>query len=178
VALGLSVAWGVMTRLGGSLSAQSRPGEGTLFKLSFPLAAPRKREPAQPLAPRQGRRILLIDDEADNREALAEVLAVEGQEVVTARSGAEAVARIERGERFELALCDVGMPEMSGWQVAREIARLAPDTAVWMLTGWANEIGGSDPRRKFVRGVLAKPLDLDQLRSLLSVALSESAALP
>jgi CheY-like chemotaxis protein len=59
------------------------------------------------------------------------------------------------------------MPEMNGWQVAREIQRIAPETPVWMLTGWANEIGESDARRHYVRGVLAKPLDLDRLRSLL-----------
>lgn len=142
MALGLSVAWGVMTRLGGSLSARSQPGEGTIFTLGFPLATPRKAR-AGPGAPRHGRRILLNDDGADNLEALAEVLALEGQQVETARSGPEALARLERGERFDLALCDVGMPGMSGWQVAREIARLAPDMAVWMLPGWANEIDES-----------------------------------
>jgi CheY-like chemotaxis protein len=167
-ALGLSVAWGVMTRLGGALSATSRRGEGTTLVLSFPLAAPQRRAPLR-LAPREKRsnRILIIDDEADNLDVLQEVLELEGQEVEAARSGPEALARFDRGERFDLVLCDVGMPEMSGWNVAREIRRLAPQTPVWMLTGWANEIAESDPHRMLVRGVLAKPLDLDLLRALL-----------
>ena len=168
-ALGLSVAWGVMARLGGSLSAASRRGEGTTFTLTFPLAAPQRREPPRRLQPeRRTRRILIIDDEADNLDVLREVLELEGQEVEAARSGPEALAAFDRGGRFDLVLCDVGMPEMSGWQVAREIQRIAPGTPVWMLTGWANEIGERDPRREFVRGVLAKPLDLDQLRTLLN----------
>jgi len=170
-ALGLSVAWGVMSRLGGSLQAQSRPGEGTSFTLIFPLAAPPRHNPVQaPRGERQTRRILIVDDELDNLEVLREVLEMENQRVESVRSGPDAIDLFERGERFDLVLCDVGMPQMSGWQVAREIQRIAPGTQVWMLTGWANEIGEGDPRRRYVHGVLAKPLDLDQLRSLLATS--------
>jgi signal transduction histidine kinase/ActR/RegA family two-component response regulator len=178
-ALGLSVAWGVMSRLGGHISASSQPGEGTSFALSFPLAMPQhRREPLATARPaqRQKRRILLIDDEADNLDVLREVLQLEGHEVEIASSGPEALARIDAGERFDLALCDVGMPEMSGWQVARELYARQPRTPVWMLTGWANEIGESDPRLQVVRGVLAKPLDLDRLRALLSGSLAAPQA--
>jgi signal transduction histidine kinase/CheY-like chemotaxis protein len=168
-ALGLSVAFGVMSRLGGSLQAQSRQGEGTVFTLTFPLAAPPQLTRHPPPAPRrQTRRILVVDDEADNVDVLREVLELEGQRVSTARSGPAALALFDAGERFDLVLCDVGMPEMSGWNVAREIQRVAPGTEVWMLTGWANEIGESDPRRRFVRGVLAKPLEIEKLRLLLT----------
>jgi CheY-like chemotaxis protein len=111
-----------------------------------------------------------VDDEADNVDVLREVLELEGQRVSTARSGPAALALFDAGERFDLVLCDVGMPEMSGWNVAREIQRIAPGTEVWMLTGWANEIGESDPRRRFVRGVLGKPLEIEKLRSLLLTA--------
>jgi signal transduction histidine kinase/CheY-like chemotaxis protein len=178
-ALGLSVAWGVMSRLGGSLQAQSRRGEGTVLTLTFPLAAPPRREPPKVKHQEQRRRrILIVDDEQDNLDVLREVLELEGQEVRSSRSGPEALALFEGGERFDLVLCDVGMPQMSGWQVAREIQRIAPGTAVWMLTGWANEIGESDPRRRYVRGVLAKPLDLEQLRSLLAPSAKPTTPAP
>jgi signal transduction histidine kinase/ActR/RegA family two-component response regulator len=169
-ALGLSVAWGVMQRLGGQISATSQPGAGTSFSLTFPLASPipRREQPLPRPMQRTRRRILLVDDETDNLDVLREVLQLEGHEVEVARSGPEALARIDRGERFDLVLCDVGMPEMSGWQVAREREVRKPRTPIWMLTGWANEIGESDPRLRMVRGVLAKPLDLDRLRSLLA----------
>ena len=178
-ALGLSVAWGVLARLGGSLSATSHHGNGTTFMLSFPLASPPRREPA-PAAPREQtlHRILIIDDEADNLDVLREVLEIERQEVAAAQSGPAALALFEAGGRFDLVLCDVGMPEMSGWQVAREIQRLAPGTPVWMLTGWANEISEHDPRRQYVRGVLAKPIDLDQLRALLTEPVTAPAPQP
>jgi CheY-like chemotaxis protein len=103
----------------------------------------------------------------------------EGGEIhVKARSGPEALALFSRRERFDLVLCDVGMPEMSGWQVAREIQRIAPGTPVWMLTGRANEIGEADPRFRSVSGVLAKPLDLERLRSLLRGSPGAAAARP
>ena len=168
-ALGLSVAWGVLARLGGSLSATSHHGAGTTFMLSFPLSAPQRPEPVSKVPREQTlNRILIVDDEADNLDVLREVLEIEQQVVETAKSGPVALALFEAGGRFVLVLCDVGMPEMSGWHVAREIQRLAPGTPVWMLTGWANEISEKDPRRQFVRGVLAKPIDLDQLRLLIS----------
>src|SRR5437868_12376044 len=139
-ALGLSVAWGVMSRLGGSLQAQSQPGEGTAFALTVPLAAPPRRQPAPaPRGERRTRRILIVDDEQDNLEVLREVLEMEDQRVESVRSGPDAIGLFERGERFDLVLCDVGMPQMSGWQVAREIQRIAPGTQIWMLTGWRSE---------------------------------------
>ena len=172
--LGLSIAYGVMARLGGSISAGSEFAAGvptgTIFTLSFPHAQTAVRAPTPARAPpAQPHRVLLVDDEADNLEVLREVLEMEGQKVSTSQSGPLALARLRRGESFDLVLCDVGMPEMSGWQVAKEIQQLAPKTPVYMLTGWANEIGAADVRRRLVRGVLAKPLDLHELKMLLSV---------
>src|SRR5207248_6266 len=92
-ALGLSVAWGVMSRLGGSLQAQSRRGEGTMFTLIFPLAAPPRREPPRAAAiERRTRRILIVDDEQDNLDVLREVLELENQEVEATRGGPDALA--------------------------------------------------------------------------------------
>jgi len=108
-----------------------------------------------------------VDDESDNLEVLEELLELEGHHVDTEMSGKAAVERFHRGERYDLVLCDVGMPQMSGWEVVREIRRIAPAARIWLLTGWANEISEHDPRLADVQGVLGKPLDLERLRSLL-----------
>lgn len=180
--LGLSIAYGVMARLGGSISAASEPSAardgGTTFVLSFPHAQAAHAPPPVRAPPPQPHRVLLVDDEEDNLEVLREVLEMEGQQVATSQSGPLALARIRRGELFDLVLCDVGMPEMSGWQVAQEIQQLSPHTPVYMLTGWANEIGASDVRRRLVRGVLAKPLDLHELKMLLSVPSRDDGPAP
>jgi len=163
----LSIAYGLMHRLGGSISASNRARGGSMFTLRFPLAAAPQHREARHEGTRRQSRVLLIDDEIDNLEVLQELLELEGHRVDAAASGRAALEHFRRGERYDLVLCDVGMPQMSGWQVVREIRRIAPSTRVWLLTGWANEISEHDPRLGDVQGVLGKPLDLEQLRSLL-----------
>ena len=74
---------------------------------------------------------------------------------------------IKSGPHFDYVICDVGMPGMNGWEVAEEIAMLSPQTKVFMLTGWANEIVRSNPRRKLVVDVLPKPMDLKAIEAAL-----------
>ncbi|HZA51951.1 MAG TPA: ATP-binding protein [Myxococcaceae bacterium] len=166
--LGLAVAHGVMRRLGGSIAAANDLDRGAVLTLRFPSlpdAQPHTPEP-EPIV-RPGQRILVVDDQDALREAVREVLDELGQCAEMARTGREAIERIRSGEHFDHVLCDLGMPEMSGWQVAEAIRALAPDTRIHLITGWAAEIAPDDPRRRFVDGVLAKPLDLADLERLL-----------
>ncbi|HEY6051493.1 MAG TPA: response regulator, partial [Thermoanaerobaculia bacterium] len=167
--LSLSIAYGLLHRLGGTISAANRPGGGSLFTLEFPAATrPARRRVRRPREERRGLRVLLVDDELDNLEVLQELLALEGHEASRATSGRAALDLVRRGERYDVVLCDVGMPEMSGWQVVRELHQMESRMRVYLLTGWANEIGEHDPRLRNVSGVLAKPLDLDELRAVLA----------
>jgi signal transduction histidine kinase/ActR/RegA family two-component response regulator len=169
--LALSIAYGLMQRLGGSISATNRAGGGSVFTLEFPLASRSARRAAeQQKDSGQRLRVLLVDDEPDNVEVLQELLALEGHHAETATSGRAALDLFASGHQYDLVLCDVGMPEMSGWQVVRELHRLEPRLPIYLLTGWANEIGEHDPRLRSVRGVLGKPLDLDELRAILAGA--------
>jgi signal transduction histidine kinase/ActR/RegA family two-component response regulator len=166
----LSIVYGVMRRLGGSISAAARPGSGALFTLTFPLAVPQQQreQPRGGLRPAGRLRVLLVDDEVDNLEILQELLVMEGHQVTTATSGRAALDRFQLGERYDVVLCDVGMPAMSGWQLVREVQRIAEGTRIYLLTGWANEISERDPRLEGVSGVLGKPLDLERLRERLA----------
>jgi CheY-like chemotaxis protein len=165
--MGLSIAHGVMRRLGGSIGAANRPeAGGAVFTLTFPLAP---EPPLEEVArPRPGQRVLVIDDDRDNLEAIGMVLEGLGHEPIVEPSGRGALERLEAGERYDLVLCDVGMPEMSGWEVAEQIRTLASNTVVYMVTGWAHEIARDDPRRALVAGVLPKPLGIHALEKLLA----------
>ena len=168
--MGLSLAAEVVARVGGSISVGNRAQGGTIYTLTFPFARAEGAPPAPRTAPRTARalRVLLVDDEVDNLEVLREVLAADGHLVSCAQSGRAALDLLRDEGHFDLVLCDVGMPGMSGWQLVREAKQLRPDLCIYMLTGWAREIAAEDPHQTLVRGVLGKPLDLDRLRWLLA----------
>jgi signal transduction histidine kinase/ActR/RegA family two-component response regulator len=180
--LGLSMARGVMARIGGTISARNRIPHGAEFVLRFPRSfEPHARGPTQLPAeiPRLDRslRILLVDDDVDCLTVTGEVLEHEGADVTAAKSGAEAVTRL-REQRYDLLLCDIGMPGMSGWEVAREARMHQPGLPIYMVTGWASEFAAVDQRRRTVDGILGKPLDLDDLRGVLARAASPETAAP
>jgi signal transduction histidine kinase/FixJ family two-component response regulator len=165
--LGLAVAYGVMSRLGGDIRAENRPQGGAVLILTFPIAhASEEREPRQsPSANRASapRRILAIDDRAENIEPLKMLLEAEGHRVDLAFSGGEAVERVRRGDVYDVVLCDVGMPEMNGWQVAQRLREMTPGVAIYLLTGWAQEIAPDEPRGALIDGVIAKPVQPERL---------------
>jgi len=149
--LGLSIARGVLARLGGDITAENRPEGGACFTLSFPLH--RSRADRR----RQGRRrfrrwaftFSLSTTTPKSLEATRMAMEREGQQVDIAQNGRDAIERIRLGARYDLVLCDLGMPDMNGWHVAREIQDVAPGTSVFMVTGWAQQIARDDPRRRW-----------------------------
>jgi len=180
--LGLSMARGAMARIGGSIKASNRSPRGAEFVLRFPLLPPEERTappagvPSPRPAIRDQLRVLLVDDDVDCLEVTRDVLQAESLLVEVARSGAEALALL-RHHPYDLMLCDVGMPEMSGWQVAAEARTHRPSLAIYMVTGWASEFGSMDSRKQAVDGVLGKPIDLGELREIIhSVASTHGSA--
>lgn len=176
--LGLSMASSVMTTLGGRIDASNRPGGGAMFTLRFPMShslvdRPSRLPPAPAGLPKS---VLLVDDQEDNLDAARALLESEGHRVELAQGGTEALARVRAGQRFDVVLCDLGMPDMNGWSLADALRSLAPETSVYMLTGWAHEIADDDPRRGLVRGVLPKPVDFEHLKRVLAKAPAIRAA--
>jgi PAS domain S-box-containing protein len=122
--LGLALVKGIAELHGGTVQAQSPgPGLGAEFILRLPLAAPSP-EPGLgrggPEPPQGSRRILVVDDNRDAAETLAMLLRLMGHQVVLAYDGLEAL-RAAREARPELVLCDLGLPGLDGFQVARDL---------------------------------------------------------
>jgi signal transduction histidine kinase/CheY-like chemotaxis protein len=170
--LGLSMARGTMARLGGSIFARNRRPAGVELVLRFPLAlhdqpAAETRAPERSDVAPRSLRVLLVDDDVDCLEVTQEVLEAEGVGADVAHSGAEALRMLREGS-YDLLLCDVGMPEMSGWQVAQEARLHWPRMPIYMITGWGKDFLSEGSRPSDVDGVLGKPLDLGELRSVLA----------
>jgi PAS domain S-box-containing protein len=162
--LGLSVAYGIMERHRGSIRVTSAPGRGTSIRLRFQ-AAPHPAAPApveRPSISRPPRRLLVIDDETAVRETLVDLLRTAGHQVVDAAGGAAGVASLD-GRPFDLVLTDLGMPEVTGWDVARAVKASRPEIPVVLMTGWGELVAGEQSDKAQVDRILGKPVRLEDL---------------
>jgi signal transduction histidine kinase/CheY-like chemotaxis protein len=127
--LGLSLCRGIIEEHGGSMSVQSQPGHGAVFRIELPVetVSTTAVEPPAPeeRPPSMMHTILIVDDEAGIRSALAYLLRRDGHEVETAANGYLALAKLE--ERiFDVVLCDLRMPELDGPGLYRALAARQP----------------------------------------------------
>jgi PAS domain S-box-containing protein len=173
--LGLSICHRIVTALGGEIAVESEVGQGTIFRVTLPPAgagaAEAEPEPLVFEASRRAR-VLVVDDEPMVGRVASRILANE-HEVRTTTTARAALDWIAAGERFDVILCDLMMPVVTGMDFYEELRRLAPDQAerVIFLTG-----GAFTPRaRTFLDEVpnprLDKPFDPQGLRSLVNARL-------
>jgi two-component system, sensor histidine kinase and response regulator len=172
--LGLAISQRLVRLMGGEIGVKSEVGRGSEF--SFTIALPVETAPptrAAGLAALGGRRMLIVDDNQTNRRILREMLGAEGikvDEASTAAEGLEALRRV----RYDLAILDVQMPDMDGFQLAtsvrgeKKIAR----TNLLMLTSAGQRGDGERCRELGIRGYLTKPLSRADLLEALGTVLA------
>ncbi len=114
-------------------------------------------------------KILLVEDDEDNRELLAEFLRLEGH-VVEAGGDAEGALAVADRETFAALVADVGLPRMDGLELARELRRRSPGIAVVAVSGYGDVPELADARGREVDAVVVKPADPDRLIGCLLAA--------
>jgi CheY-like chemotaxis protein len=150
--LGLSMVYGIVKQNGGFVFLDSRPGEGTTFRIYFPAAAASvekgtkeeekeaKEEAKEEEAVRGGTEtILLAEDEEAIRNLAERSLRSYGYEVLVARDGAEAVALCEAHPEIAIAVLDVVMPRMGGKDALDAMRRFRPDLAALFTSGYSTD---------------------------------------
>jgi CheY-like chemotaxis protein len=167
--LGLSVVYGIMERHGGRIAVASAPGRGTTVTLHFQTVRPAPAHGGGPprtsaVAPK---RLLLVDDDTMVRHTLASLLQAAGHAVTEADGGAAGIALFGK-DAIDLVLTDVGMPEVTGWDVAAAIRAAAPRVPVVLLTGWGEHGAAETPRPGLVDRVLGKPVRLEDLLAVIA----------
>jgi len=172
--LGLPISLGIVRGLGGQLTVDSRPGEGATFRVRLP-AVPRVPSPVtQPSeitpAPREfpRRRILAIDDEALLLKAYRRMLS-DFHVVETALGGVEGLRALERDPAFDIVLCDLQMPEVSGMALHEAVRRRWPALAerFVFVTGGAFSPDAKRFLEESVCAVIQKPFRVEDLLSLI-----------
>lgn len=158
--LGLSASHGIIARHNGQIVVVSFPGEGTRFEVRLPLYEEARRARQETIRPAalqvEPARILIVEDEERIRSLLCDTFEAAGHIVAQASDGAQALKRLET-EEFELAISDIGLPEVSGLQVARWIRTNRPEMLVILATGWIDMITPADYEQGRIDAVFKKP---------------------
>ncbi len=175
--LGLSVSAGILKRHGGDLRVASVPGRGTTFTVDLPAASGPVERPQEAALPdferTESARILVVDDERDVREALADILRLHRHVVDEAPDGAAALDLASR-TRYDLIVSDLGMPGMSGIEFLRRARGVQPDAATMLVTGWGQHLEPGRAREEGIDRILSKPVSLAELLRSVAEVLGDS----
>lgn len=172
--LGLSMADGLVSQLGGALTLLSRPGLGTTVALFFPVSAESiigvQAAAAVAAAVQAAGRVLLVDDEHLARSSTAAMLIDIGYDVIEAESAEEALNCLDREARIDGVITDHPMAGMTGVDLARAVRDRRPGTPVLIISGNAQVAG-----QVIDLPLLAKPFRQSNLAATLAVLLHQTA---
>jgi len=171
--LGLSVVHGIVRSCDGAITVESRPGEGTTFRVYFPRLHDRPVEErgAELTVPRGSERILFVDDEEMLVEMGKRMLEGLGYTVTAATSSSEALTFFQRDPaRFDLVVTDQTMPEMTGLELSQQLLSVRDDIPVILSTGFSHLVDADTAGAAGIRAFVMKPLTRSELaRTIRSV---------
>ncbi len=169
--LGLAIVKALVEAHGGELQATSEgTGKGLAVSLQLPLGEPPPAEdgsPAEASGQAASRRILLVDDHAPSIISLSELLRLDGHVVEVANDGPQAL-EVAAVFQPEVILCDLGLPDMDGNEVARQLAKWPGSMRLVAVSGFVDQQSRQEALEAGFERVLAKPVDFDLLTEILT----------
>jgi PAS domain S-box-containing protein len=178
--LGLSMVYGIVSRHRGSIEVESRERVGTIVRMRFPAVDPSRASmtiPSRAPAPFQAQ-LLVVDDEVDLVSVMRDALTREGHVVTTATGGQEGIQKFRQGT-FDAVLTDLGMPDVSGWEVARVVRKEGGRKIVLgLVTGWGATVSDEVMEAHGIDFVVSKPFEVGTLASKVNETLAERRPKP
>ena len=170
--LGLSVVHGIVNAHHGAIVVYSEPGKGSVFHVYLPAAA-REDSPAAVTRPAaaqgHGQRVLYIDDDAAIVYLTGRILERSGYQVTGCDGPLEGLETFRNSpDSFDVVVTDLSMPQMSGFDVARELQAIRPDIPILMTSGYVRTEDRDTARACGIRDVILKPDTVDELGQALS----------
>ncbi|MBD0325058.1 MAG: response regulator [Pyrinomonadaceae bacterium] len=171
--LGLAVSYGIIRRHEGTVEVDSELNSGTVMRIKLPIAKGAVKVPPtgelvmpSPLSLKSKQtKILVVDDEDYVRELLRDILEKEGYQVSLADGGREALSLFQ-SQQFDAVFTDVGLPGMSGWELARAIRAQDRHLPLAVITGWGEAVGSHEQKAAQVEWVVAKPFTVDRITEI------------
>jgi len=171
--LGLAVSRSIALRHEGDLTVESAPGAGSRFRMTLPLpkaaVTTPALEPAQSNVELRPLRVLLVEDDREVRDTLAQLLMLDNHSVDRASDGLEALKLFQAGV-YDVVCSDLGMPGMNGWELIAQLRARDPSVVTMLLSGWGAQIDPAEARARGADFIVAKPIDLDELHNALVAA--------
>jgi PAS domain S-box-containing protein len=170
--LGLSTTYGIVKEHDGDIHARSKPGKGTIFTLSFPIASQDEQVEEEPFSekiPGQGQKILIVDDEIEICKVMGELLEEFGYHVAYVTSGKAGIVEYKTWHP-DVVLLDRNMPEMDGLSFAKKIMDYDSNAKIVIISGYDEDgpIGMDEPGKRLIKGYLTKPIDVTELSTLMA----------
>jgi len=177
--LGLSVSYGIIKRHKGEIMIDSMEGQGTTFAIKIPLLKKEEKQKKKEKSKTKSidsknANILVIEDEDEVRSVLFDILTSHGHKVSTVSQGNKGIELFKKNN-FDMVFTDLGMPGISGWQVAQEIKRIDPRVPVAVITGWQIQMEESMVKERGVDIIVNKPFRIEQVLKLVQEGLETKA---
>jgi signal transduction histidine kinase/CheY-like chemotaxis protein len=173
--LGLAISKRLVGLMDGDIRVESEPGRGSTFSFRIRGRLAPNQPPAATPAPSRGAKVLVVDDNATNRHALCGQLRLWGLEATEAGGSAEALALLENGPAFDLAILDYHMPELDGMGLARRIRTRSDSRALPLVLLSSSLVLAKDDPEQLFSARLLKPARQSSLFDAIAVALGTKA---
>ncbi len=173
--MGLAIVHGIVVRHGGKVELTSDEVNGTTFRLIIPGSDAQNED--SDISRKHGKlgslKIIVVDDDEQIREVLSDMLTIDGHQITTCEDGYVALKQCQE-HRFDLMITDLGMPGMSGLDLAGQVHESDPTMPIAMITGWGTQLNQDEVALKGVKAVLPKPFHLKDIKALITELVVEA----